>query len=127
MNEITHTPQNAKPQNKGGRPKMDDSERKDHFVKVGFDAINYKKLKRRQRRTGDSLSNIVYELAVNGRFVEPLSKDVLDLLRKIAGMANNVNQMAHRANAHGYLVVAKENIEMRNRLDQLLIDIYSKL
>lgn len=70
---------------------MDDSERKDHFVKVSFDAINYKKLKCRQRRTSVSLSNIVYELAVNGRFVKPLSKDILEILRKIAGMANNVN------------------------------------
>ena len=42
-----------------------------------------------------SLSSIVYDLAINGKINEPLSQEMMDCFRKLAGMANNLNQLAH--------------------------------
>ena len=41
-----------------------------------------------------SLSSIVYDLAINGKINEPLSQEMMDCFRKLAGMANNLNQLA---------------------------------
>lgn len=67
---------NSKERNKGGRPKLPDSEKRSYSIKVNFDRANYAKLVRRRKRTGRPLSEIVYELAVNGYVKEPVSKDV---------------------------------------------------
>lgn len=124
MTEFTPTPKTAKQMNKGGRPKMDASEKREHFVKVGFDAVNFKKLKRRSRKSGTSLSSIVYELAVNGKIYEPLSIDMMDCIRKIAGMANNLNQLAHTANAIGFDEVANEVKAISKKIDEELTLLY---
>ena len=48
-----------------------------------------------------SLSSIVYDLAINGKINEPLSQEMMDCFRKLAGMANNLNQLARIANFNG--------------------------
>ena len=48
-----------------------------------------------------SLSSIVYDLAINGKINEPLSQEMMDCFRKLAGMANNLNQLAHEAHIAG--------------------------
>ena len=58
--------------NTGGRPRKPLCERRDHVVKVGFDRLNYAKLKQLQQREGKSLSGLVYEFAVNGYVKEAL-------------------------------------------------------
>ena len=124
MNEIIPTPQEPRKQHKGGRPKMDAAEKREHIVKVGFDAENYKKLKRRSRKTGASLSSIVYELAVNGKIHEPLSHEMMDCIRKIAGMANNLNQLAHEAHIMGYAEVASGVQSLSAKIDEELVELY---
>lgn len=103
---------------------MDASEKREHFVKVGFDAINYKKLKIYSRNSGASLSSIVYDFAVNGKIYEPLSSEMMDCIRKIAGMANNLNQLAHAANVIGFDEVANEVKELADRIDEELNLLY---
>jgi len=61
--------------NKSGRPKKLESEKRLFPVKVYFDEQSYKKLLNKRRRTGMSLSSLVYELAVNGYIKEPISKE----------------------------------------------------
>ena len=118
MNEPTPNLENKR--NKGGRPKKDSADRKDNFVKVSFDTLNFRKLKRRSRRTGASLSSIVYELTVNGKILEPLSQETMDCIRKIAGMANNLNQLAHEAHVMGFAEVADRNKELAERINEEL-------
>lgn len=97
----THPDGNPTGRNKGGRPKLPDGEKLDCPVKVYFDRTNYTKLVRRSRRTGRPLSEIVYELAVNGYVKEAMPQGVAHCLRALAGMANNLNQLAHLAHFHG--------------------------
>ena len=95
-------------------------------VKVYFDETNYRKLISRSQRTGRSLSTIVYELAVNGYVKEPIPHDVISLLRSLAGMANNLNQIAREAHVNHFLHVEKRAKEAADKIDELLIQISEK-
>lgn len=99
---------------------MDSAEKKCHFIKVGFDELNFKKLKKRSRRMKASLSSIVYDLAINGKINEPLSQEMMDCFRKLAGMANNLNQLAHEAHIAGYEDVAAADRLLSEKIDEVL-------
>ena len=113
--------------NKGGRPKKPLGERRDHVVKVGFDRLNYAKLKQLQQREGKSLSELVYEFAVNGYIKEALPQDVVRDIRALVGMANNLNQLAHEAHLVGYIDVHRQNKELAKRIDKLLQALAEKM
>lgn len=46
MTEFVPTPRKDSERRKGGRPRKDSAEKKCHFIKVGFDELNFKKLKK---------------------------------------------------------------------------------
>ena len=67
-----------------------------------------------------SLSSIVYDLAINGKINEPLSQEMMDCFRKLAGMANNLNQLAHEAHIAAVDRLLSEKIdEVLNKLSEL--------
>ena len=80
----------------------------------------------RSQRTGQSLSTIVYELAINGYVREPISQEVISLLRSVAGMANNLNQIAHEAHVSRFLQVEERARDAARKIDDLLIRISEK-
>lgn len=109
--------------NKGGRPRKPESEQRLHPVKVYFDEQSYRKLLNKRRRTGMSLSTLVYELTVNGYVKEPISKEDASLLRSLAGMANNLNQLAHEAHIHDFSEVEERVLQLANIINEILIQI----
>ena len=111
----------------GGRPKLPDGEKRDCPVKVYFDRTNYTKLVRRSRRMGRPLSEIVYELAVNGYVKEAVPQGVAHCLRALAGMANNLNQLAHLAHIHGPQHVADENKRLSREISGLIVELNKQL
>ena len=113
MNTPTH--------NNGGRPRKPESEQRLRPVKVYFDEQSYRKLLNKRRRTGMSLSTLVYELAVNGYVKEPISKEEASLLRSLAGMANNLNQLAHEAHIHHFSQVEERVQYLANEINEVLI------
>lgn len=106
-----------------GRPRKELTERRTYPVKVYFDQDSYRKLERRSKRTGASLSSIVYDLAVNGCVKEAIPREVLHTLRQIAGMANNLNQLAHEAHVFGYQRTAERTSQIADRVDSLLVSL----
>ena len=112
--------------NKGGRPRKPENEQRLHPVKVYFDEQSYRKLLNKRRRTGMSLSTLVYELTVNGYVKEPIPKDALALLRSLSGMANNLNQLAHLAHVSHFIEVEKEVLDVAQRVDEVLIKLSEK-
>jgi len=114
---------NSPTPNKGGRPRKPENEQRLHPVKVYFDEQSYRKLLNKRRRTGMSLSTLVYELAVNGYVKEPISKEESSLLRSLAGMANNLNQLAHEAHIHHFSQVEERVQYLANEINEVLIRI----
>ncbi|MBR1504014.1 MAG: plasmid mobilization relaxosome protein MobC [Prevotella sp.] len=80
----------------------------------------------RSRRTGQPLSTIVYELAINGCVREPFTKEEVSMLRSLSGMANNLNQLARQANTYGFQQMAIEVANVVRKVDDLLIKISEK-
>ena len=111
---------------KGGRPNMPEKEKRNIPVKVYFDTDNYRRLLNKQRRTGISLSTLVYELSVNGYVKEPISKEEASLLRSLSGMANNLNQLAREAHTYHMAYVENRVRILADRIDELLIKISEK-
>ena len=117
---ITPSDHSSRVKNKGGRPKKLQDECRKYIVKVAFDRENYAKLCLLRDEQGMSLSHIVYEFAVNGFIREALPQDVERCLRAIAGMANNLNQLAYEAHIVGYDEVALRDKRLAQEIDRLL-------
>ena len=49
-----------------------------------------------------------------------LTLEQMGYIRQLSGMANNVNQVAHRANAAGYSEVHRQCLAMNERLDNVI-------
>ena len=109
------------PNRNGGRPKVAPENKRNKLVKVYFDVAWFNKLHKVCKVFGMSLSTYIYDLTVNGKVFAPISKEQAAILRQVAGMANNINQLAHEAHILGYDAVAKENKELKDKIDSLLI------
>ena len=120
MSPRTHFDRRGNETKKGGRPKLPPGEKRDCPVKVNFDRKNYAKLLFQSKRIGKSLSEVIYELAVNGHVKEPVPQDTMKCLRALAGMANNLNPLAHKANAAGFVTVRMECRILVARIEELL-------
>lgn len=49
-----------------------------------------------------------------------MSSELKGYIRQLCGMANNVNQIAHKANAAGYMEAHCDCLAMNERLDNIL-------
>ena len=52
--------------------------------------------------------------------VQRLTPEINDLIRKLCGMANNLNQIAKRANQAGYNSIREEYLSMAEQIDELI-------
>lgn len=114
-------------QHKGGRPKLPSGQKRNCPVKVNFDRKNYGRLLLTSKEAGKSLSETVYELAVNGYVKEPLSQGVVHALRALAGMANNLNQLAHLGHIHGPIYIAEENNRLSKEISEMIVKLNEQL
>ncbi len=91
-----------KRRNKGGRPKKGATDKMTYRVAVKMAAADYFRLLTRAYEAGVSPSEYMRECFQNGYVKERLSKEHSDHVRKLCGMANNLNQLARKANAGGF-------------------------
>ena len=66
---------------------------------------DYYLLKSKAKSAGVSASEFIRGCITEGSVKERLSKEHGELIRKLCGMANNLNQLARKANAEGYTSV----------------------
>lgn len=52
--------------------------------------------------------------------IERLTVEQADFIRKLCGMANNLNQLAHRANAEGFHTIAPFHKIIISKIDEIL-------
>ncbi|MDR2935916.1 MAG: MobC family plasmid mobilization relaxosome protein [Rikenellaceae bacterium] len=62
------------------------------------------------------------QMTLNGRIKSRYTKEELDLRRKIAGMANNLNQLTRRANRDGFQEAGLDVYDVLIQLKTLLDD-----
>ena len=113
--------------NKGGRPKVRAVDKKKYrlpAVKLG--TADYYSVLARARDAGVSVTEYQRQCILSGAVVERVSAEHLDLYHKLAGIANNLNQLAHQANTYGYAIDANlyhtNAMHVRNIIDMILND-----
>ena len=79
---------------KGGRPALPKARRRSKYVTVKFSKIDYETLRVRCRKTNRRLSEYIRESALQSEVVMPHTTESASLYRDLAGMANNLNQLA---------------------------------
>ena len=94
-----------KRKNKGCRPVKGAAEKLKYRVTVKMATVDYYLLKSKAKSAGVSASEFIRGCISEGSVRERLSKEHGDLIRKLCGMANNLNQLARKANAEGYASV----------------------
>ena len=92
-----------KERNKGGRPKKEETEKLKYRVAVKLATADYFRLLIQAHEAGVSPSEYMRECFRNGHVKERLSEEHAGYIRQLCGMANNLNQLAHKANAGGFL------------------------
>ncbi|MGP1537452.1 MobC family plasmid mobilization relaxosome protein [Bacteroides heparinolyticus] len=106
--------------NKGGRPAKGAAEKKKYRITVKQNTQDYYTLKGKAKSAGVTKSEFVRKVLEKGNVIERLTVEQADFIRKLCGMANNLNQLAHRANADGFHVVAPFHKIIISKIDEIL-------
>ncbi|QIK61414.1 MobC family plasmid mobilization relaxosome protein [Dysgonomonas sp. HDW5A] len=83
---------------------------------------DFKTVREKAEKLGMKATKYAREMTLKGRVKSRFTLEELDLLRKVAGMANNLNQLAKRANIAGFMDVYSEVLGMVDYFKQLLDD-----
>ena len=109
-----------KTENKGGRPVKVAGQKKGYFVGIKMDTQEYSTLKAKARESGISISECVRQSVLRSVIKQRLTPETHELIRKLCGMANNLNQIARRANAQGYQNAQSENLQLATSIRKLV-------
>lgn len=91
-----------KEKKKGCRPPKGATERLKYRITLKMVTADYFALLSQARDASVSASEYLRGCFRNGYVKERLTAEHLDYVRKLCGMANSLNQLAHKANAGGF-------------------------
>lgn len=89
------------PLNKGGQPAISEGRRKKYLLSLRLDAEHYFKLKSLVRTSDHGTAEVLRQLIAAGHVHERLSREHLDFMSQLKGMARNLNQLTRLAHAKG--------------------------
>lgn len=105
---------------KGGRPKKELAEKLKYRVSVKLCTQDFYNLKAHAKAARMSVAELA-RLAIVGCKITPrISPEQAGWFRQLSGMANNLNQIARRANTAGYDNARTEYLELAERVDNAL-------
>lgn len=83
---------------------------------------DFKSVKEKAEKLGMKATQYAREMVLKGSVKLRFSLEDLDLIRKLSGMANNLNQIARQANKSGLANTAMEVISITTKIKKLLDD-----
>jgi len=83
---------------------------------------DFNSVKEKAEKLGMKASQYAREMVLKGSVKLRFSLEDLDLMRKLSGMANNLNQIAKQANKSGFSVSAMEVIKISKQIKDLFND-----
>lgn len=120
-------PKTSSRKHKGGRPRLTEEEKHTVCKKVYYTPEQAKAIEAAADANDISDSQYINEMSTEGKVVAPISPDFARDFRAVANLSNNLNQLAHRANAAGYQTVASEMLTELPRIRGVLDVIYASL
>ena len=109
-----------KNRNKDGRPKLPASQKKSYKITVKLATAEYYLLKAKAREMGVTISEFIRSAITSCVVKQRLNAEHLRHILQLTGMANNLNQLAKKANVHGYPMAEKENKIIVIQIDSVI-------
>ena len=92
---------NMEQKNKGGRPNKTLSEKRKYQVLLRLNTMEYYTLLGKAREASITRTEFLRQLITKAEVKARIKPEEMQLIRTVSGMANNLNQIAHRLNAFG--------------------------
>ena len=105
---------------KDGRPPKSASEKLKERLTVKMAAADYYALRGKARAAGLTWAEYARTALSRSVVRQRLTAEPMTLLRQLAGMANNLNQLARKANSAGYVQAAAEYTALIEKIDTLI-------
>ena len=109
--------------NKGGRPTKTLSEKRKYQVLLRLNTMEYYTLLGKAREASISRTEFLRQLITHAEVKSRIKPEEMQLIRTVSGMANNLNQIAHRLNTFGISALNEE----LNTLKQLIHELMKRL
>ena len=109
--------------NKGGRPTKTLSEKRKYQVLLRLNTMEYYTLQGNAREASMSRTEFLRQLITKAEIKSRIKPEDMQLIRCISGMANNLNQIAHRLNTFGISAIHED----LNALKQLIHELLKRL
>lgn len=105
---------------KGRPPKADDKLTKS--INLKLTSADFETVQKRAMKVGLTATQYAREMTLNGGVKSRFTVEELDLMRKLSGEANNLNQLAKRENQAGFTRVGNEIIVVLEWIKMLFDD-----
>lgn len=105
---------------KGGRPPKKLSERKKYQICLKLKTEEEYTLRSRCKQASLSKQEYLRQSILNSVVVQRINPETSDIIRKLCGMANNLNQIAKKANQIGYSGIREEYLFLAESIDNLI-------
>lgn len=105
---------------KGGRPAKSVENKKSVKIQVKVTKSEAEAIKEKARNMSLSVSEYCSAVLKDSKIVAPFTEQELDLKRGLVGMANNLNQIAYKANAAGIETVEHSARELLSEIKKEL-------
>ena len=106
---------------KKGRPKKE-KEKLSTSINLKLTEDDLKKLKEKAEKLGLKVTQYAREMVIKGGVKSRFTLEELDLMRKLSGLANNLNQLAKKANQAGFKPAERVLIKLVIEIMKLLND-----
>lgn len=103
---------------KGGRPTK--AVRRESHIRVRLTKTEYFLIEEKSKKAGITISEWFRKAAVKGKVLVRMSPEDIKVLRVLAGMANNLNQLTKLAHQQGLLSVQRKCRELLSAVDDTL-------
>jgi endonuclease YncB( thermonuclease family) len=106
---------------KRGRP-IKEEKKLSVSINLKLTEQDYNSIKGKAGKLGMKATQYAREMTLKGSIKSRFTLEELDLMRKLAGMANNLNQVAKQANKSGFAKVGLEIAHIAFQIRELLDD-----
>ena len=107
--------------NKGGRPKKEAADKLKYRLTVKMATSDYYTLKGKARSAGISGGEFLRECMRSSHVKERLTPEHTDYVRKLCGMANNLNQLTRLSHQTGFHRTQRTVTELLQKLKEIII------
>ena len=114
---------NMEQKNKGGRPTKTLSEKRKYQVLLRLNTMEYYTLQGKAREASMSRTEFLRQLITKAEIKSRIKPEDMQLIRCVSGMANNLNQIAHRLNTFDISAIHED----LNALKQLIHEFLKRL